>query len=88
MRSLFRLTKRRFTEGKNYHYHHDFNPDYLIKNNVLNFGLAGFELGRITYYFTLCICLIYSAPLYLAFRRNKHIDNPDYMLDQKALRDL
>mmetsp|Transcript_28415 Transcript_28415/g.29591 ORF Transcript_28415/g.29591 Transcript_28415/m.29591 type:complete len:86 (+) Transcript_28415:16-273(+) len=83
MRSFYRIARKRFS-GNQYHYHHDFNPEYLAPNNWENTLLYGSDYIRFLFYFGSLFLITYNTPLLIMFqRRNKHIDNPDYMLDSK-----
>lgn len=84
MNSLFKFARKRFSNN-NYNYHHDFNPEHLTKRTPGNQFLINFDFIRVFYYIALSIAFAYNVPLYILFsRRNKHINNPDFMLDTYA----
>jgi hypothetical protein len=78
--NLLKVQKAKFS---NYNYHHDFNPEYLSPNTVLNSSLVFFDGFRVIAYLGVLIILAFSAPTYILFRKKKYISNPDYLLDLK-----
>lgn len=79
-RNFYRFGKRQFS---NYHYYHDFNPEYIMTNNKLNFILVFADIGRLFGYLVLGTCVLVHLPTLIVFKKSRFIDNPDYML--KAL---
>ena len=75
---LFKTARKGFCEK--YHYHHDFKPEYLQPNGILNSSLVLFDFTRIFFYMVTIATCVYSFPLYTLFRRTKFVDNPDYLI--------
>lgn len=80
MKMFYRLTRRKFCSHSSSYYHHDFvlgkQPEFKPFNSLL----MAAEFGRIIFYVVLGIKVITQGPTFLAFRRNKFVNNPDYRL--------
>jgi hypothetical protein len=76
---FYKVARRTFCSGTPYH--HDFTPGSLTSRS--NVSLIMFDAARIFIYFYLGAKLTTHAFSFLAFRKTKFLNNPDYRLLDK-----
>lgn len=75
---LLKFGRRNFCSGTPYH--HDYLPPQNLTKGVLGIALSSFDLARIFVYLWIGMKLINHSPSFIAFRKNKFLNNPDYRL--------
>jgi hypothetical protein len=81
--SIVKVNKRQFSVENKYHYHHDYNPEYIIPASNESYFLTLFEISRICFYVLVLLGVAVNLPTYILFRSKKYKSNPDYLLDMK-----